>query len=111
MNGPNGITLFLLLISETSDIGNAIKLDRNILKTPRDGVKTNPTKNISFISAPPNVSFFNILFPTIIIVYITLNNNIPDNMEKITSLNPKNINLYIIRTIEKNKVTSSGIIK
>ena len=92
-------------------MGNARQLDRNILNIPREGVNISPTKNISFTSAPPNVSFLNILFPNIIIQYIKQNNKMPDNIENKNSFIPNKVSLITITKIEKNKVTSSGIIK
>ena len=111
MKGPKGITSFLSFIKEIIDIGKAKQLERKILKIPNEGRITNPTKNISFISAPPKVSFLNILFPNNIIIYINENNKAPDKTEKTVSCIPKAKSFSNTTTIEKNNVTSSGIIK
>jgi len=105
------MTLSLFLIRENNETGKAKKLDKKISNKPNTGDTTSPTKNISFISAPPKVSFLNILFPNNIIQYINENNKAPDNKEKKKSLKPKKNNFTNIIAIEKNKVTSSGIIR
>ena len=111
INGPYGITLFLFFINEIIETGSAKHEDKKMLKIPNEGCKINPTKNISFMSAPPNVSFLKILFPNNIIIYIKENNNIPDKIEKKVSFNPNPKNLTTITATEKNNVTSSGIIR
>ena len=111
MNGPNGITLSLSLRYIIKDKGNAIKDDKNIVKVPKTGPRTIPTKSINFTSPPPRLSFLKRKFPNNINKYIKTNIPNPDNTDKDATFIPSPAIFTAITNIEKNNVTSSGITK
>ena len=89
----------------------AKEIAKNIQNIPSIGSITSPIRNISFISAPPRLSFLNIKLPSFIIKNIIINKTTPDKNNHKAFSNPRNIKLIIIIKKEKIIVTSSGIIK
>ena len=108
--GPKGINLVFFLNNIINEIGNAIKLPKNITNKLGSGDKTSPITNINLISPPPKDSFLNKKFPNNIIVYIMQNIINPLNICTKVAITPL-LSVNIIKKYAvKNINTSSGII-
>ena len=110
-NGPNGITFSCFEKYKYKESGKANKLPIKIVKTPSNGSRTSPKRNIILTSPPPILSFLNILFPINIIKYITTNKNIPIPICESIPIKPNFKNWIAIKYRLKKTRTSSGIIK
>lgn len=86
-------------------------LARKIVKRDDNGPTTKPITNISFISAPPKVSFLKMKLPRYINRYMNPNISMPLNKLIIVGINPVKMNDRITNEMLIKMVISSGIIK
>lgn len=109
-NGPKGIICSFFLYKTIRETGSPINEAKKIQITLIYGPKTNPNRNISFISPPPIDSFLNKKSPSFFSKNIIVKEIIPYEMANSVSFNPDLIKISMIKVTAPKISTSSGII-